>query len=42
MFRRKKAKNEKLSLHQMWDRERDRAITPAEREEIDAIFSRYV
>lgn len=42
MFRRKKINDENLSLHQLWDRERERAMTPAEREEIDAIFSRYV
>ncbi len=42
MFGRRKNRDENLSLHQLWDRERDRAMTPAEREEIDAIFSRYV
>jgi len=41
MFRRKKMNDTKMSLHQMWDRERARAMTPAERDEIDAIFARY-
>ncbi|MEY3733040.1 MAG: hypothetical protein RL347_399 [Actinomycetota bacterium] len=40
MFGRKK-RDQELSLRQMWDRERERAMTPAERAEIDAIFARY-
>jgi hypothetical protein len=40
VFGRKKQDSE-LSLRQMWDRERERAMTPAERAEIDAIFARY-
>ncbi len=27
-------------IHREWDRQRSQAMTPAEREEIDAIFSR--
>jgi hypothetical protein len=27
-------------IHREWDRQRAQALTPAEREEIDAIFSR--
>lgn len=41
MFGRKKKSEGDLSFRQLWDRERDRAMTPAERAEIDAIFSRY-
>ena len=37
----KKRTDADLSVRQMWDRERERAMTPAERSEIDAIFSRY-
>ncbi len=28
------------SIHREWDRQRSQAVTPAERNEIDAIFSR--
>lgn len=28
------------AIHREWDRQRSQALTPAEREEIDAIFSR--
>ncbi len=41
MFGLKKKDQDELSLRQLWDRERERAMTPAERSEIDAIFSRY-
>ena len=41
MFGRKTHRDAELTLRQMWDRERERAMTPAERAEIDAIFSRY-
>lgn len=41
MFGRKKHTDAELTFRQLWDRERDRAVTPAERAEIDAIFSRY-
>ena len=37
----KKQSEGELSLRQMWDREREKALTPSERAEIDAIFSRY-
>lgn len=37
----KKQAGEPMSVRQMWDRERARAMTPAERAEIDAIFARY-
>ena len=37
-----KKTDDALSVRQMWDRERDQAMTPAERAEIDAIFSRYL
>lgn len=40
MFGRKKHDSQ-LTFRQLWDRERERAMTPAERAEIDAIFSRY-
>ena len=40
MFGRQK-RDDELTLRQLWDRERTRAMTPAERAEIDAIFSRY-
>lgn len=41
MFGLKKKDQDELSFRQLWDRERERAMTPAERAEIDAIFSRY-
>ncbi|MEY4171187.1 MAG: hypothetical protein RLZ94_2260 [Actinomycetota bacterium] len=41
MFGRKKHNESELTFRQLWDRERERAMTPAERAEIDAIFSRY-
>ena len=41
MFGLKKKAQDELSLRHLWDRERERAMTPAERSEIDAIFSRY-
>lgn len=41
MFGRKKHNDAELTFRQLWDRERERAMTPAERAEIDAIFSRY-
>lgn len=41
MFGRKKKAQDELSFRQLWDRERERAMTPAERAEIDAIFARY-
>ena len=41
MFGRQKRDDDELTLRQLWDRERERAMTPAERAEIDAIFSRY-
>jgi hypothetical protein len=37
----KKQGDEPKSVRQMWDQERARAMTPAERAEIDAIFARY-
>ena len=37
----KKRSDEPMSVRQMWDRERARALTPTERAEIDAIFARY-
>lgn len=30
------------SIRRTWDRERARAMSPSHRDEIDAIFSRYV
>lgn len=41
VLRRKKKSGNDLTFRQMWDRERARAMTPAERAEIDAIFARY-
>jgi hypothetical protein len=41
MFGRKKKDDSELTFRQLWDRERNRAMTPAERAEIDAIFARY-
>ena len=41
MFGRKKRSDDELTLRQLWDRERERAMTASERAEIDAIFSRY-
>jgi hypothetical protein len=41
MFGRKKQNDGEMTFHQLWDRERERAMTPAERAEIDAIFARY-
>ena len=41
MFGRKKQTESELTFRQLWDRERERAMTPAERAEIDAIFARY-
>ena len=41
MFRRKKMTEDQMSVRQLWDRERSRAMTPAERAEIDAMFARY-
>jgi len=41
MFRRKKMTDDQMSVRQLWDRERARAMTPAERAEIDAMFARY-
>lgn len=41
MFGRKKKAEADLTFRQLWDRERERAMTPAERAEIDAIFARY-
>ena len=29
-------------IHREWDRQRARAISPAERDEIDAIFARHL
>lgn len=34
-------KKSEPSVRQMWDRERAKALTQAERAEIDAIFARY-
>jgi hypothetical protein len=41
MFGRNKKTDAELSFRQLWDRERARAMTPAERAEVDAIFARY-
>ena len=41
MFGRKKQNDADMTFRQLWVRERVRAMTPAERAEIDAIFSRY-
>ncbi len=41
VFGRKKQTETEMTFRQLWDRERERAMTPAERAEIDAIFSRY-
>jgi hypothetical protein len=41
VFGRKKKQQTDLTFRQLWDRERERAMTPAERAEIDAIFARY-
>ena len=41
MFGRKKQTDADLTVRQLWDRERERAMTPAERTEIDALFSQY-
>ena len=41
MFGRKKQTDAALTVRQLWDRERERAMTPAERTEIDALFSQY-
>lgn len=30
------------NIHREWDRQRASAMSPSEREEIDAIFSRYL
>jgi len=30
------------SVRRIWDRERSRAMSPSHRDEIDAIFSRYL
>jgi len=34
--------NRRRQIHQEWDRQRANALTPAERSEIDAIFSRHL
>ncbi|MFZ9988569.1 MAG: hypothetical protein ACO3ID_03405 [Candidatus Nanopelagicales bacterium] len=34
--------NHPASIRRTWDRERSRAMSPSHREEIDAIFSRYL
>ena len=41
MLGRRKKDDSDLTVRQLWDRERERALTPAERAEIDAIFARY-
>jgi hypothetical protein len=41
MFGRTKKDDAELTFRQLWDRERARAMTPAERAEVDAIFARY-
>ena len=41
MFGRKKQTDADLTVRQLWDRERERAMTPAERTEIVALFSQY-
>lgn len=42
MFRRKKQADADLTVRELWDRERARAVTSAERAEIDALFSQYI
>jgi len=34
--------NRQESVRRIWDRERSRAMSPSHRDEIDAIFSRYL
>ena len=34
--------NSPESIRRTWDRERSRAMSPSHRDEIDAIFSRYL
>ena len=41
MFGRRKKSENDLTFRQLWDRERELAMTPSERAEIDAIFARY-
>lgn len=41
MFGRRKKTDDELTFRQLWDRERERAATPAERAEIDAVFARH-
>ena len=33
---------ERRQIHREWDRQRSRAMSPSERSEIDAIFSRHL
>ena len=45
MFRQPQLENDRARrrhIRREWDRQRARAISPAEREEIDAIFSRHL
>ena len=37
-----KQHNNPESIRRTWDRERSRAMSPSHRDEIDAIFSRYL
>jgi hypothetical protein len=41
VFGRRKKTEDDLTFRQLWDRERERAMSASERAEIDAIFARY-
>ena len=43
IFSRRSAEEvERAKIQRAWDRERSRAMTPSQRQEIDAIFARHI